>query len=101
MHALPLQVRCFLPMPWRESANKNVASCVRGISAAFESKLASVGFNLVLVARKLPSLLALAEEIQIAHAAEARVVSFDLIRLDALETVRRHRRHRRWFISPT
>jgi hypothetical protein len=60
-----------------------------GIGRAFAIELARHGLNLVLVARREPQLLALADELQRTHGIRARVLAFDLaqpdsaVRLDA------------------
>jgi short-subunit dehydrogenase len=58
-----------------------------GVGAHFAKKLAASGFKLVLVARKLPPLQALADEL-IAEGTEVRLASVDVSKIDALEQVR-------------
>ena len=55
-----------------------VAGASEGIGAAFASALAASGFDLVLVARRLAPLEALAERLRIAHDVEVRVLACDL-----------------------
>lgn len=58
-----------------------------GVGAAFARKLAAAGFKLVLAARKLEPLEALATELR-GKGAEVRVISVDLSQPDALDKAR-------------
>jgi short-subunit dehydrogenase len=58
-----------------------------GVGAEFARQLAADGFKLVLMARKLEPLEALAEELR-GQGAEVRVKSVDLMKADALEQAR-------------
>jgi len=58
-----------------------------GVGAAFARKLATQGFKLILVARKVGPLEELAAELQ-ARGAEVRILSADLSKADVLEKVR-------------
>lgn len=57
-----------------------------GVGASFARKLAASGFRLVLVARKLPPLRELADELT-TGGTEVRIVSVDMSKPDALERV--------------
>ncbi len=59
-----------------------------GIGAAFARKLAAAKFNVVIVARKPGPLEALAQEIRETYGVEARWLSVDLSKLDAVDKVR-------------
>jgi short-subunit dehydrogenase involved in D-alanine esterification of teichoic acids len=58
-----------------------------GVGASFARKLAASGFKLVLVARKLPPLQGLADELTKAGT-EVRIASVDMSKPDALHRVR-------------
>lgn len=64
-----------------------VAGASEGIGAAFSRKLASEGFNLVLVARRVDPLVDLAEEIKTKYNVEVQTVSCDLSKIDAAQTL--------------
>jgi len=67
-----------------------VTGASSGIGAEFARHLGSLGFNLVLVARRVTRLQALAQEITGAHGCEVRSVECDLGSAQVLETLRPH-----------
>lgn len=65
-----------------------IAGGSEGIGAAFAHKLAGVGINLVLVARRSEPLEKLRQEIRDGNGVEVRTLSLDLKRSDMLERIR-------------
>jgi short-subunit dehydrogenase len=65
-----------------------VAGASEGIGASFSRKLAARGLNVVLVARRIEPLQALASELRDAHSVEIRVHSLDLGDADAVRGIR-------------
>lgn len=66
-----------------------VTGASAGLGAAFARELAERGLNLVLVARRLAKIEALAEELKAAHGIDVRVVPLDLARDDAAKELAR------------
>ena len=64
-----------------------VTGASSGIGEAFARRLAEIGMNLVLVARREDRLRRLAEELQSKHSVSTRVVPVDLSRADFLPTI--------------
>lgn len=65
-----------------------IAGGSEGVAAAFAHKLASLGVNLVLVARRPEPLDRLAQEVRDERGVEVRTLSLDLRRADVLERIR-------------
>lgn len=65
-----------------------IAGGSEGVAASFAHKLASVGLNLVLVARRPEPLARLAQDVQAKNGVEVRTLSLDLRRSDALDRIR-------------
>ena len=64
-----------------------------GIGAEFARQLAAHGFNLILVARRLPLLQQLAEEMTQQHTVEVRPVACDLSKEDFFHRLKPHLEH--------
>ena len=62
-----------------------VAGASEGLGAAFATALASRGLNLILVARRMDVLTALADEIKQAHSVKIKLISLDLADLKLVE----------------
>jgi short-subunit dehydrogenase len=60
-----------------------------GIGAAFARKLAAAKFNVILIARKVEPLEALAKEVRETYGVQVRAASVDLAKADALDQVRK------------
>lgn len=65
-----------------------VAGASEGIGASFSRKLAARGLNVVLVARRIEPLEALASELRVAHSVEIRAHSLDVSDPDAVRGIR-------------
>ncbi|MET0986528.1 MAG: SDR family NAD(P)-dependent oxidoreductase, partial [Steroidobacteraceae bacterium] len=65
-----------------------IAGGSEGVGASFAHKLARIGMNLMLVARRSEPLETLAQNVRARSQAEVRTLSLDLKRSDALERVR-------------
>jgi uncharacterized protein len=65
-----------------------IAGGSEGVAASFAHKLAGVGMNLVLVARRLEPLEKLSQEVRASSGVEVRTLSLDLKRSDMLERIR-------------
>jgi short-subunit dehydrogenase len=64
-----------------------IAGASEGIGAAFARKLAGVGLDLVLVARRPPALEALADELRAAHGISVRTIPCDLGTAEAADAI--------------
>ena len=73
-----------LPIP-ENSSYALITGASSGIGAEFARQLASVGFNLVLTARREEKLAALAAELQPAHNITAEVIAADLAQSEDVE----------------
>jgi short-subunit dehydrogenase len=65
-----------------------IAGGSEGVAASFAHKLAGVGMNLVLVARRLEPLEKLSQAIRTSSGAQVRTLALDLKRSDMLERIR-------------
>jgi short-subunit dehydrogenase len=64
-----------------------IAGGSEGVGASFARRFADLGLNLILVARKVAPLEALAAEIRDQHGREVRTLSLDLTSLDAVQQI--------------
>jgi short-subunit dehydrogenase len=65
-----------------------IAGGSEGVGAAFAHKLAGVGINLVLAARRSEPLEKLSQEVRVKSGVEVRTLSLDLKRFDMLDRIR-------------